>query len=127
MEGYLFSDRSDNAVHDISFDRIKALYNDNLREEKEGRVTNSSYQGKSFFASNNSLKHLDIYKEFVYRDAMTDGFQIYYPHGVILEQSRRRRFFRVENQIYPSSVPTLIRSLRNYHSRKEKEALSHGF
>ena len=122
MEGYLFSDGLNKTVHDISFDQIKLLYNDNLREEKEGRdITNSSYRGESFFDSNNSFKTFDPYKEFVYRDAMTDGFQIYYPHGVILEQSRRRSFFRGENQIYPSSVPTLIRSLRNYSSRKEKE------
>ena len=44
-----------------------------------------------------------------------------YPHGIILEQSRRRNFYRGENKIYPESVPTLLRTLDKYHNYQDKE------
>ena len=123
MAMYLFSDSLfDNKINDISHDDIKTLYHDNLKEYHEGlKMTQSTYRGESFLRNNSSNRQLDIYKEFAQRGAMTAGVQIYYPHGVVIEQSLRRNYYRGENQIYPSSVPTLLRTLRKYNGREEKE------
>lgn len=122
MANYLFQIDQNNTVHDITYEQIKSLYYDNSMEEREGRkMTCSSYQGESFLDNKSFTEQFDYYREFVQRDSMTNGFQIYYPHGVILEQSMRRNYYRGENQIYPSSVPTLIRTLKKYSSRKDKE------
>lgn len=46
MAEYLFQGTLDNTVQDISYEQIKQLYEDNRREEAEGRrITQSSYRG----------------------------------------------------------------------------------
>ena len=48
MAEYLFKGTLDNTVHDISYEQIKQLYEDNKREEAEGRhITQSSYRGRA--------------------------------------------------------------------------------
>lgn len=124
MAEYLFKGTLDNTVHDISYEQIKQLYEDNKREEAEGRhITQSSYRGESYYTDKNFQE--EFFKEFLYRDPLTAGMRVQYPHGVIIQQSQRRNFYRGENQQYESSVPSLLRTLNNpangYSTRKEKE------
>lgn len=124
MAEYLFQGKLDNTVHDMSYEQIKQLYEDNLREEAEGRrVTQSSYRGDNYYTDKNLQVEFD--REFLYRDPLTAGMRVQYPHGVIIQQSQRRNFYRGENKQYEASVPSLLRTLYNpengYITRKEKE------
>lgn len=124
MAEYLFQGTLVNTVHDISYEQIKQLYKDNLREEAEGRrVTQSSYRGENYYTDKNLQAEFD--REVLYRDPLTAGMRVQYPHGVIIQQSQRRNFYRGENQQYEASVPSLLRTLNNpengYITRKEKE------
>lgn len=47
---YLFQGKLDNAVHDITYDQIKILYEDNMKEEQEAnKITLSSYGGENYY------------------------------------------------------------------------------
>ena len=110
---YLFQGKLDNTVHEITYEQIEVLLRDNKREEAEGRrITESSNRGENFYNGVND--NLAFYKECLYRDPKTAGYRTYYPHGVVIEQSMRRNYYRGENRIYPESLPTLLRSLKKY-------------
>ena len=117
---YLFQGKLDNTVHEITYEQIGKLIIDNEREEEEGKqITASSNRGENYYDGKND--RFAFYKEYLYRDPKTAGFRIYYPHGVIIEQSMRRNYYRGENRIYPESIPTLLRNLKKYTTSKEKE------
>lgn len=117
---YLFQGKLDNTVHEITYDQIEELLRDNECEEAEGKqITSSSNRGENFYDGINDT--FAFYKEYLYRDPKTAGFRTYYPHGVIIEQSMRRNYYRGENRIYPESIPTLLRNLKKYTTVKEKE------
>lgn len=117
---YLFQGKLDNTVHEITYDQIEELFQDNKREEAEGKqITASSNRGENFYDGRNDT--FAFYRECLYRDPKTAGFKTYYPHGVIIEQSMRRNYYRGENRIYPESIPTLLRNLKKYATIKEKE------
>lgn len=118
---YLIQENPDNTVHTISYDQIRILYEDNRKEEEESRrITESTYRGETFFTLNgNTSQEQDL--EFLLRDPKTAGTRMYYPHGIVIEQSQRRNYYRGENRIYPSSVPSLIRKLRQYGTWQEQE------
>lgn len=117
---YLFQGKLDNTVHEITYEQIGKLIIDNEREEEEGKqITASSNRGENYYDGKND--RFAFYKEYLYRDPKTAGFRIYYPHGVIIEQSMRRNYYRGENRIYPESIPTLLRNLKKYTTCKEKE------
>lgn len=118
---YLFQGKLDNTVHDITYDQIGELYEDNLKEaEESSKMTASSYRGENFYNQNGNF-HYELFKEYLERDPRTAGMRVYYPHGVIIEQSARRNYYRGENQIFPESLPTLQRSLKKYETVKERE------
>lgn len=118
---YLIQGKLDNQVHDITYEQLKLLYDENRREAKEARIiTESSYRGENFYD-----KYGDTYyaleKEYLERDPRTSGTRIYYPHGVIIEQSARKNYYRGENQLFPESLPTLQRTLKQFTSEEDKE------
>lgn len=111
----------ENTVHEITYEQLKQLYEDNLAEAEESkRITESSYRGENYYTEGGNLS-AEFEKEFLLRDPKTAGFLMYYPHGIIIEQAARRNFYRGENQIYQESIPTLLRSLKKYTTVKEKE------
>lgn len=117
---YLFQGKLDNTVHDITYDQIQQMFEENLREREECRqVTFSSNRGETYYDGKHDMQM--FYKEYLYRDPRTAGIRMYYPHGVVLTQSVRKSFFRGENQVYEKSQPTLFRSLDKYASVEEKE------
>ena len=117
---YLFQGKLDNTVHEITYEQIGELLIDNEREEEEGKqITASSNRGENYYDGKND--RFAFYKEYLYRDPKTAGFRTYYPHGVIIEQSMRRNYYRGENRIYPESIPTLLRNLKKHTTSKEKE------
>lgn len=83
-------------------------------------MTASSYRGENFYNQYGNFNH-ELQKEYLERDPRTAGMRVYYPHGVIIEQSARRNYYRGENQIFPKSLPTLQRSLKKYKTVKEEE------
>lgn len=118
---YLFQGKLDNTVHDISYDQLKLLYEDNLREAEESKkITESSYRGENFYTPNGNLNY-ELTKEYLYRDPKTAGMRMYYPHGIVIEQSSRRNIYRGENQVFESSIPSLLRTLKTYSSKEDQE------
>lgn len=118
---YLFPGKLDNTIHNITYDQIKLLYEDNMKEEKESnKITLSSYCGENYYDKygDNSFAMM---QEFIVRDPRTSGMRLYYPHGVVIEQAARKNYYRGENQIFPESLPTLQRSLKKYGLLKDKE------
>lgn len=121
MADYLFGGTLDNTVHDISYEQIRTLFRDNQKEEREGRkITGSSYRGENYYEQYSDFNYA-LHQEYLYRDPKTAGMRMYYPHGVVIEQSMRRNYYRGENQIFPESLPSLQRSLKRYKGRREKE------
>ena len=95
MAEYLFQGKLDNTVHDMSYEQIKQLYEDNLREEAEGRrVTQSSYRGDNYYTDKNLQVEFD--REFLYRDPLTAGMRVQYPHGVIISNPKGVIFIGVK-------------------------------
>ena len=39
----------------------------------------------------------------------------------MIQQSARRNFYRGENDLYPESIPTLLRNLKKYDNQKDRE------
>ena len=121
MAEYLFKGQLDNTVHDLSYEQIRQLYLDNRREEREGqRITASSYRGENYYDGINDHQ-IALQREYLYRDPKTAGMRMYYPHGVVIEQSMRRNYYRGENQLFPESLPSLHRALKKYDTKKDKE------
>lgn len=117
---YLFNNNYDNAVYELTYEHIEKMIRDNNLEEAEGKaITNSSYHGANFYNGQDDRE--TMYKEHLYRDPKTAGYRMYYPHGIVIEQSMKRNYYRGENRIYPESVPTLLRNIKNYSTIKEKE------
>ncbi len=117
---YLFQGELNNTVHEITYDQLREKYEDNKCEEEEGkRITESFYRGENFYDGKND--QMAFYREYLYRDPKTAGYRTYYPHGVVIEQSMRRNYYRGENRIYPESIPTLLRKLKKYATKKDKE------
>lgn len=118
---YLIQGKLDNTVHTISYDQLRILYEDNRQEAEESRrITESTYRGESYFNSHGDT-NLELDLEFLLRDPKTAGTRMYYPHGIVIDQSQRRNYYRGENQIFPSSVPSLVRKLKQYSTRQEQE------
>ena len=110
MEYLINTEHLDNTVHEITYEQLELLYKDNLREAEESRrITASSYRGENYYTENGNLG-AELEKEYLIRDPRTSGMLIYYPHGVIIGQAARRNYYRGENQLYPESIPTLLRS-----------------
>lgn len=118
---YLIPGKLDNTVHTISYNQLRVLYEDNRKEAGESRrITESTYRGESFFTSHGDTnQELDL--EFLLRDPKTARTRMHYPHGIVIDQSQRRNYYRGENQIFPSSVPSLVRKLKQYRTQQEQE------
>lgn len=82
-------------------------------------MTLSTLSGENFYTPRNSL--LEVCREYIECDPQTDAFLIQYPHGIVLEQSKRRLFYRGEKQIYPRSESSLKRKLRQFNNIKDQE------
>ena len=121
MEYVIQEGKLDNRVHDISYEQLRLLYEDNLKEAEESeRITQSSYRGENYYGKYDNF-HYELQQEYLVRDPRTSGMRIYYPHGVIINQAARRNYYRGENRIYEESVPSLHRTLKKYTTVEEKE------
>lgn len=122
MAEYFIQEDLDNTIHEITYEQIKEIYFDNKREEREcKKVTESTYRGESYYKGGNFNEEFE--KEILHRDPMTDGLRMEYPHGIILEQSRRRNYYRGEKQIYNESVPSLLRKFESLYKTEEEQEL----
>ncbi|WP_303867407.1 FRG domain-containing protein [Acetobacterium wieringae] len=126
MSEYLstkYKEKLDNNVIDISYQDIVNLYNQNIKDEKEcAEVTQSSYRNENYYDEyGEDNQRFAFYKEVLYRDKKTAGFIMEYPHGTIITQAERNSYYRGENQIYTSSIPTLTRKLSQITSVEDIE------
>lgn len=118
LEGYVRNDPSDTVV-EIDPEDIWKLILSNERDCRKGvSMTASTLAGENFYRSDSLL---EFCRELIERDPMTDCFKVEYPHGTILEQSRRRHFYRGERQIYPTTMPTLSRKLAQFEDETDRE------
>jgi len=62
---------------------------------------------------------LNFYKE-VMSDMYIDGFVTTYPHGTVVRQAKRNFYYRGENQLYPTTSPSLCRSIKNIENEEER-------
>lgn len=100
-------------------DLMEFLREDMIDQLRGEEMTRSTLSGENFYTTRNSL--LEVCREYLERDPQTDAFLIQYPHGIILEQSKRRFFYRGEKQIYPRSESSLKRKLRQFNNIKDQE------
>lgn len=122
MSSYI-SKQLNNEYFDIDYDTLEKMYKNNRRDRVKGqRVTSNVYKGnRKKFSTNETNFRQEFYQEVLVKDPLTNGFRIQYPHGIILSQSMCSDFYRGENQIYRSSIPSLLRKLQSMGSLKEKE------
>lgn len=125
MRGYFsekFTSKLDNTVFDITDRDIMDLIDENMREAKEcEEITKNSRGGKDPSSNPYPNSMLEFVYDVVNRDPKISGFVVDYPHGRIIRQAERNHYYRGENQIYSSSIPTLLRTLNMFHSVEEKE------
>ncbi len=110
---YMYDDDEplNNNVRDISYEDIRKIYQENLKDAEEcRRITNDTYDGKSYYGTLGNWRH-EFYKEVLLRDIKTSGFIMTYPHGTIIRQAERNHYYRGENQRYNKSIPSLLRRL----------------
>lgn len=113
-------------LYEISEKDILHLLNISEIEANECRmVTESSWRGETYYADdgrpgNEKIKdpHLAFHKELIYRDAKTDRFLFGHIHGTVIRQAERNHYFRGENAIYPSSLPSFFRSRPEEHEER---------
>lgn len=124
MADYIIHRNSDesNKIPNITYKDLEKLYYDNLREEEEGkRLTAEAYEkiNKSL-SENKKFDPIQFVRESS-RDPQISGLRVQYPHGTIVQQSMRRNYYRGEREIYPESIPSLLRSLKKYNNKKDRE------
>lgn len=110
----------DNVIRDITVEELHEMQHLNEKDAAEGLcITQSSYRGENFYRGINN--RFEFNEEILYRDPLTAGMRFQYPHGVILQQSMRRNYYRGENQLYKKSVSSLLRALNHFKTNFEKE------
>lgn len=124
MSNYFLQKPLGNTVHDITLEQIQELREINqLDTELGNQMTQSTYRGESYFTGNYCRDGL--YQDVLERDPLTAGTVFQYPHGVVIQQSQRRYFYRGENRQYKTSVSSLLRKLDNpgneFRDRKKRE------
>ena len=79
MEYVIQEGKLDNKVHDISYEQLRLLYEDNLKEAEESeRITQFSYRGENYYGKYDNF-HYELQQEYLVRDPRTSGMRIYYP------------------------------------------------
>ena len=112
----------------ITYDDIKKMYEENLREAREcERVTESTRRGESYYANdgrpgNEKINdfRMAFFKEVFYRDVKTSGHVMGYPHGTVITQGERESYYRGENKIHLQSGTSLSRPLAKLSSEKDR-------
>lgn len=111
----------DNEIIDITLKDIEDLYITNIEDKNEcDAVTQSTYRNENYYEQN-KYDFFSFSKEVLYRDSKTSGFLMQYPHGTIITQAERNHYYRGESQIFPASIPHLMRKLKDFNSTEEKE------
>lgn len=125
MSDYLFPESSspDNKYL-ITIDDIKKMRTINHHDAMRGqRMSDKSNNGEYYWNQLGDF-NAEFEMEYMFKDPLTSGMLIEYPHGVVIRQSARTNYFRGENRIYPSSESSLMRKLeKDYPNDKEGQAL----
>ena len=65
MEYVIQEGKLDNKVHDISYEQLRLLYEDNLKEAEESeRITQSSYRGENYYGKYDNF-HYELQQEYL--------------------------------------------------------------
>lgn len=125
MSDYLFpmDDLTENK-YTISMEDIKKLRTINRHDKMKGRrMSGMSNRGEYYWNKMGDV-NAEFEMEYMYKDPLTSGMLVEYPHGIVIRQAARTNYFRGENKIYTSSIPSLLRKLEHdYSSDKEGQAL----
>lgn len=88
----------------ISYDDLRYMYEENLREAEECRaVTESSMRGKSHYGDVRTDKGVDFrlsfFRDVLLQDPKTSGFVMGYPGGrAVIRQGERGSYYRGERR-----------------------------
>lgn len=108
-----------NDKHLITHNEILMMLRENEKDRIEcDCVTQSTYRGESYWGTTGNDR-LDMFKEFLYRDSKTAGFVMQMPYGEIITQGERNHYYRGEKQIFPSTIPTLNRTLAKQPKKQD--------
>ena len=125
MSEYLYpmNDSVDNK-HLITIDDIKRLRAINRHDALRGqRLSEMSNRGEYYWNRLGNF-NAELEMEYMYKDPLTSGMLVEYPHGVVIRQAARTNYFRGEHRIYKSSVSSLLRKLeKDYSDDQEGQAL----
>lgn len=103
----------------IDDSELRKLYTENKTSKArcdavlQDRINNVNYY------EGVSTRH-GLYRELM-ADDMTDGFLMGYPHGSVIKQGTRSSYYRGENQIYPTCLPTLLRKINSLVDEEDKK------
>lgn len=114
-----------NEPYVITYDDLKAMYEENQRDaEESAQVTAGTYRGESYLDPRNSagsrISPVDMFREFLYRDAKTAGAIMGYPHGTVITQGERGSYYRGETSVHARSASTLSRALEQISSEEHR-------
>jgi len=117
-----------NEPYTLSLTELHEMIRQNYMDIEETKnVTESSKRGETYYSNDDhpgfekiSDNEMAFFKEVLYRDRKTDGFVMQYPHGIVICQGTHNSYYRGENQIYDSTLPSLYRSLKKLTDDEKK-------
>ena len=105
-------------MREIDENELRQLYYEFKKSDARCASVLRDRENNVDYYQGHSVRH-GLYKEII-ADDMTDGFLMGFPHGNVIKQGKRTNFLRGENQIYPTSMPTLFRKLKELSNDEEK-------
>lgn len=105
---------------DIKFEDIERMLVKNEEDREFAEKILKKRNDKNYNPYPNGWNRHDFYKDFL-SDNYLDGFVMGFPHGRVVKQAQRSYYYRGENQIYPSSTPTLCRRLSNIEDDRSRK------
>ena len=107
---------------DISLEEIQKMLDENERDRQYGVAVTTQPENPDLHPINRGLNRKNVMRE-IMTDPYKDGFLMQYPDpiGVVIQQPRRTYFYRGEPEIYPTSISSLGRKLKEVGTAEGKE------
>ena len=108
---------------DITLEEIRLMLEENERDRQFGEAVTTQPNNPSLHPINKGLTTDNIIREMML-DVYQDGFTMQYPDpvGVVILQPQRKFFYRGESEMYPTTMSSLGRILKDIDNAGEREA-----
>ena len=106
---------------DITLEDIRKMLAENERDRQFGAAVTNQPDNPNLHPINRGLNRENVMRK-IMMDPYKDGFLMQYPEpiGVVIQQPRRTYFYRGESEMYPTSMSSLGRTLKEARTEECK-------